>query len=375
MTFVLGIESSCDETAAAVVDAALRVRSNVVASQDDLHSEYGGVVPEIASRAHLERILPVVHKAIGDAGIGLGDITAVAAGVRPGLIGSLLVGASAAKGFAWGRMLPFFAVDHVAAHLFAGLLQTTDAEAGAAPGSASGPASGDDALFPAIGLVVSGGHTSLFRLASATECRLVGRTIDDAVGEAMDKAAVMLGLGHPGGPNLERCAAGGNAQALRFALPSLPSPLDFSLSGLKTKLLYEVRGVPRGRGAQASFERSSADLSDVRRRDLAASFQHAAIAQVIDRLSRAADHEPARALFVGGGVVANQSLRAALGAWSAARGMRLVVPERRFCVDNAAMIAGYAQLRRRQGDAGDDLSTPTEPVSILARGMAPKRVQ
>jgi N6-L-threonylcarbamoyladenine synthase len=223
--------------------------------------------------------------------------------------------------------------------------------------------------------VVSGGHTSLFRLASATECRLVGRTIDDAVGEAMDKAAVMLGLGHPGGPNLERCAAGGNAQALRFALPSLPSPLDFSLSGLKTKLLYEVRGVPRGRGAQASFERSSADLSDERRRDLAASFQHAAIAQVIDRLSRAADHEPARALFVGGGVVANQSLRAALGAWSAARGMRLVVPERRFCVDNAAMIAGYAQLRRRQGDAGDDLSTPTEPVSILARGMAPKRVQ
>jgi N6-L-threonylcarbamoyladenine synthase len=383
VTFVLGIESSCDETAAAVVDAALRVRSNVVASQDDLHSEYGGVVPEIASRAHLERILPVVHKAIGDAGIGLGDITAVAACVRPGLIGSLLVGASAAKGFAWGRMLPFFAVDHVAAHLFAGLLQTTDAEAGAAhrathgpaPGSASGPASGDDALFPAIGLVVSGGHTSLFRLASATECRLVGRTIDDAVGEAMDKAAVMLGLGHPGGPNLERCAAGGNAQALRFALPSLPSPLDFSLSGLKTKLLYEVRGVPRGRGAQASFERSSADLSDERRRDLAASFQHAAIAQVIDRLSRAADHEPARALFVGGGVVANQSLRAALGAWSAARGMRLVVPERRFCVDNAAMIAGYAQLRRRQGDAGDDLSTPTEPVSILARGMAPKRVQ
>jgi N6-L-threonylcarbamoyladenine synthase len=379
VTFVLGIESSCDETAAAVVDAALRVRSNVVASQEDLHAEYGGVVPEIASRAHLERILPVVHKAIGDAGIGLGDITAVAAGVRPGLIGSLLVGASAAKGFAWGRMLPFFAVDHVAAHLFAGLLQTTDAEAGAAHGTAhglaSGPASGDDALFPAIGLVVSGGHTSLFRLASATECMLVGRTIDDAVGEAMDKAAVMLGLGHPGGPNLERCAAGGNAQALRFALPNLASPLDFSLSGLKTKLLYEVRGVPRGRGAQASFERSSSDLSDERRRDLAASFQHAAIAQVIDRLSRAADREPARALFVGGGVVANQSLRAALGTWTASRGMSLVVPERRFCVDNAAMIAGYAQLRRRQGDAGDDLATPTEPVSILARGMAPKRVQ
>jgi N6-L-threonylcarbamoyladenine synthase len=370
VTFVLGIESSCDETAAAVVDASLRVRSNVVASQDDLHAEYGGVVPEIASRAHIERILPVIQKAIGDAGVGLGDIVAVAAGVRPGLIGSLLVGTSAAKGFAWGRMLPFYAVDHVAAHLFAGLLRPEE------PSETEGDASDvRRVLFPALGLVVSGGHTSLFRIASPTECALVGRTIDDAVGEALDKAAVMLGLGHPGGPNLERCALGGNAQALRFPLPNLPRPLDFSLSGLKTKLLYEVRGVPRGRGAQASFARSSADLSDDRRRDLAASFQYAAIAQVIDRLSRAADVEPARSLFVGGGVVANQSLRAALESWSTGRGMRLIVPERRFCVDNAAMIAGYAQLRRAQGDVGDDLSVPTEPVSTLARGLPPKRVQ
>jgi N6-L-threonylcarbamoyladenine synthase len=366
MTCILGIESSCDETAAAVVDAQLRVRSNIVASQEDLHAEYGGVVPEIASRAHLERILPVIHKAIAEAGVGLGDIVAVAVGVRPGLIGSLLVGTSAAKGFAWGRMLPFYGVDHVAAHLFAGLLRT-DADVT--------PPAEDDTLFPGIGLVVSGGHTSLFRLDSPMQCTLIGRTIDDAVGEALDKAAVMLGLGHPGGPNLERCAEGGDARCLRFALPNLPHPLDFSLSGLKTKLLYEVRGVPRGRGAGATFERTSADLSDERRRDLAASFQHAAIAQVVDRLTRAADAEPARTLFVGGGVVANRALREALAGWAGSRGMHLVLPERRFCVDNAAMIAGFAQLRRSRGDAGDDLAIAAEPVSFLARGRAPKRVQ
>jgi len=363
MDLILGIESSCDETAAAVVDASLRVRSNVVASQHELHLEYGGVVPEIASRAHLERILPVVHKALAEAGVGIGELAAVAAGIRPGLIGSLLVGSSAAKGLAFGAMLPFYAVDHVAAHLFAGLL--CEGEDGASP----------RCDFPALGLVVSGGHTSLFRLEGPTDCVLIGRTIDDAVGEAFDKAAVMLGLPHPGGPNLERCARGGDPSALRFALPQLPSALDFSLSGLKTKLLYEVRGVPKGRGAGATFARTSAELSEERRRDLAASFQSAAIAQVIDRLSRAADGFAPRAVFVGGGVVANAALREALSAWSAGRGIALIVPPQRYCVDNAAMIAGFAQLRLARGDRGDPLSVPTEPVSLLARGSAPKRVQ
>ena len=366
MKCILGIESSCDETAAAVVDASLRVRSSVVASQYDLHAEYGGVVPEIASRAHLERVLPVIRKALDGAGVGIGDIAAVAAGVRPGLIGSLLVGASAAKAIAFGGMLPFYAVDHVAAHLFAGLLRGRD----------DGPAADAPQVgYPALGLVVSGGHTSLFRVASPVECALVGRTIDDAVGEAMDKAAVMLGLPHPGGPNLERCAIGGDPTALRFSNPQLPNPLDFSLSGLKTKLLYEVRGVPQGRGASATFARSSADLDDARRRDLAASFQHAAIAQVMDRVARAAEQFAPRTLFVGGGVVANEALRAALRAWCDAEGVRLVVPERGYCVDNAAMIAGFAQLRMALGEKGDALSVPTEPVSLLARGVAPKRVQ
>ena len=363
MTLILGIESSCDETAAAVVDGSLRVRSNVVASQHELHLEYGGVVPEIASRAHLERILPVVHKALAEAGVGIGQLTAVSAGVRPGLIGSLLVGVSAAKAIAFGAMLPFYGIDHVAAHLFAGLLRDDEA------------APAHDCEFPAIGLVVSGGHTSLFRLDGATACALIGRTIDDAVGEAFDKAAVMLGLPHPGGPNLERCARGGDPSALRFTLPQLPSALDFSLSGLKTKLLYEVRGVPKGRGPGATFARTEGELPEGRRRDLAASFQAAAIAQVIDRLSRAADAIAPRSVLVGGGVVANTALREALAAWSAARGVALVVPPPRYCGDNAAMIAGFAQLRAAQGERGDALSVPTEPVSLLARGAAPKRVQ
>lgn len=356
MGCILGIESSCDETAAAVVDESLRVRASVVASQHELHREYGGVVPEIASRAHLERIVPVVERALAEAGVTLGEIDAVAAGVRPGLIGSLLVGASAAKGLAWARGVPFYAVDHVAAHLFAGQLQRADADAVLEPG------------FPALGIVVSGGHTSLFLVASAVECALVGRTIDDAVGEALDKAAAMLGLPHPGGPNLERLAESGDARALAFPKPQLANPLDFSLSGMKTKLLYEIRGVPRGRGASSVFTRSIEEVSPERRADLAASFQHAAIAQVIDRLARAAEVHSPRSLLVGGGVVANRVLRRELAAFAMERGISLVVPEPRHCADNAAMIAGHAQLRRRLGDAGDDLSQPAEAVSRLARG-------
>jgi N6-L-threonylcarbamoyladenine synthase len=365
MGLILAIESSCDETAAAVVDETLCVRANVVASQHDLHQEYGGVVPEIASRAHLERIVPAIERALAESGACISEISAIATGIRPGLIGSLLVGTSAAKGLAWARGLPFHAIDHVAAHLFAGLLRD----------GPDTPERALDALFPALGLVVSGGHTSLFAIEGPSECRLAGRTIDDAVGEALDKAAAMLGLAHPGGPNLERLAEAGDARALRFALPQLNNPLDFSLSGLKTKLLYEVRGVPQGRGASSVFLRTSADLAPARRADLAARFPRAAIAQVIDRLGRAADIHRPRALFVGGGVVANRTLRRELLACATERSLELVVPEPRYCADNAAMIAGYAQLRRRSGDRGDDLATPAEAVSLFARGATPKRVQ
>ena len=228
MSCILGLETSCDETAAAVVDADLRVRSNVVASQHELHAEYGGVVPEIASRAHLERILPVVRTALREAGLEVGDVGAIAVGIRPGLIGSLLVGASMAKALAWALGRPLHAVDHVAAHLYAGLLRpASDAPGPDAPGSEP------TTITPprrALGLVVSGGHTSLFRLEGARGAVLLGRTIDDAIGEAFDKAANMLGLPHPGGPNLERASEGGDANALRFGLPRLGNPLDFSFS-------------------------------------------------------------------------------------------------------------------------------------------------
>ena len=364
MECLLGIETSCDETAAAVVDSAGCVRSNIVASQYDLHARYGGVVPEIASRAHLERMLPVMHSALEQAGIGIEQVAAIAVGIRPGLIGSLLVGTSAAKALAFSRGIPFYAVDHVAAHLFAGLLRERDATAEV-----------EHDCFPALGLVVSGGHTSLFRVMSPIACELIGRTIDDAVGEAFDKAAVMLGLPHPGGPNLERCATTGNARALEFSKPQLPNPLDFSLSGLKTKMLYAVRGVPQGRGGQTVFARTSADLTSERRADLAASFQRGAIAQVLDRLSRAAEMHASRTLFVGGGVVSNQALRRELQAWSLERGVTLIAPQPRFCVDNAAMIALHAVLRRSLGDAGDDLSIAAQPVSLLARGASAKRIQ
>lgn len=363
MGCILAIESSCDETAAAVVGADRRVLASVVASQHDLHAEYGGVVPEIASRAHLERILPVVAKALSGAGISISEVDAVAAGVRPGLIGSLLVGASAAKGLAWSLGRPFYGVDHVVAHLFAGLLRT----------DGSSDDQGDRAVFPALGLVVSGGHTSLFSVDGPTELSLLGRTIDDAVGEALDKAATMLGLPHPGGPNLERLAIGGNPDALRFALPRLPGALDFSLSGVKTKLLYEIRGVPQGRGAASAFPRSLDDVPADRRRDLAASVQRAVIDQVIDRVGRAAESRRPRALLVGGGVVANRALRAALAGWCDEHGVRLVLPRGEHCVDNAAMIALHAQLRRDAGDPGDDLSEPVEAVSTLARGSASRR--
>lgn len=375
MTCILGIETSCDETAAAVVDGDLVVRSSVVASQYELHAEYGGVVPEIASRAHLERILPVVRTALAESGVALSEIDAVAVGIRPGLIGSLLVGASTAKALAWSLGKPFHAVDHVAAHLSAGLLRARDSSDEAAACEKRGALR--QALRQALGLVVSGGHTSLFRLEGAGGATLLGRTIDDAIGEAFDKAANMLGLPHPGGPNLERAAEGGDPSRLRTTLPRLGNPLDFSFSGLKTKLLYEIRGVPQGRGAQATFARGVGDLEAGRRADLAASFQRAAIAQVIDRLDAAADRESPRALFAGGGVVANRTLRTELAAWSARRGIALVVPEPCYCGDNAAMIAGHAALLRAEspgGAAGDDLSVPAEPVSMLARGALPKRV-
>jgi len=348
---VLGIESSCDETAAAVVEDATNVRSNVVASQHELHEEFGGVVPEIASRAHERRVLPVIRRAVEDAGVSLGDVDAIAVGHRPGLIGSLLVGLAAAKALAWGLGKPLVGVDHVHAHLHAASLG-----AGAAP------------AFPALGLVVSGGHTSLYRMTSALELERLGATIDDAVGEAFDKAAAMLGLGHPGGPAIDALASepGADDRAFEFPVSRLgKGSLDFSFSGLKTAVLYEVRGKPQPRqipGKPALRVEPAPAMTGERRRDIAASFQRAAVKAVTVKLERALEQRgPFASLVVGGGVSANTRLRAALGAFAAAHGLSLHVPAMEHCVDNAAMIAGLGGVLLGSGrrDGLDLAAVPT----------------
>ena len=351
---ILGLESSCDETAAAVVVGGRDVRSNVIATQDDLHAAYAGVVPEIASRAHLERLLPVVEQSLEESGTRLGELDAIAVGHRPGLIGSLLVGVSAAKALAWSLGVPVIGVDHVHAHLYGGLL-----------------AEGDDAPptpeMPALGLVVSGGHTNLYRVTDPLGIELLGRTIDDAIGEAFDKAATILDLGYPGGPRIDAIAAGGNDRAYDLPIARLDrDSLDFSFSGLKTALLYAVRGRPAA--GQRAVARGPLNLDERQKADFAASFQRSAVAAVMLKLERCRERHPdARSLLVGGGVCANRRLRAELAEWCASKALDLRIPPPRLCLDNAAMIAGLAAWRLRAGDV-DDLS-----LAAAARSAPPAR--
>ena len=333
---VLGIESSCDETAAAVV-GGLRVLGARVATQHELHEEYGGVVPEIASRAHLERMLPVVRAALAEAKVGLEDLDAVAVGHRPGLIGALLVGTSAAKALALGLDVPFLGVDHVHAHLVSGLLT-----------SASSPPtspSGSEASLPAIGLVLSGGHTSLYRIERLTRPVLLGRTIDDAIGEAFDKVASLLGLGHPGGPEVERLAVEGDPEAFDFPIANLGRHrMDFSYSGLKTSVRYRIHGIP-GR---------ESEHRPVNPADVAASFQAAAIDAVRRNLRKAiVAHPDAVSLLVGGGVIANRAVRDMLEAEAAEAGLSLHLPSPAWSQDNGAMIAALGGLRLSEGESDD----------------------
>lgn len=338
MTLILGLETSCDETAAAVVRDGCEVLSSVVASQHALHERYRGVVPEIASRAHLEKLSPVVGQALEEAGVKLSDVHAIAVGNRPGLIGSLLVGVSAAQALAWAASKPLIGIDHVQAHLHAAALYRAD----------DPPTAVASLPFPALGLVVSGGHTSLYEMRSPTELRLLGRTIDDAVGEAYDKAAVIVGAGYPGGPRLDRLAQRGDARAYELPRSLLDKQsLDFSFSGLKTALLYTVRGQPQGRGRAAQFERSADDLTEAQRADLAASFQAAAIDSLIIKVERAIEQlaeegRRPRSLIVGGGVSANSLLRKRAAEVAEKHELQLGLPAMEFCVDNAAMIAGLA---------------------------------
>jgi N6-L-threonylcarbamoyladenine synthase len=332
---VLGIETSCDETAAAVVRGGREVLSNIVASQHTLHAEYQGVVPEIASRAHAERVLPVVREAIKAAGITLEQINAVAVGHRPGLIGSLLVGVSAAKALAWSLDVPLAGVDHIHAHMYAGLL--TDG------GHAGEPTPGFEHLFPALGLVISGGHTSIYRLESPTHLTRLGGTIDDAVGEAYDKVGALLGLPFPGGPAVDARAQQGNDRAFNFPISRLGrGSLDFSFSGLKTAVRYAVQGVP---GA----ETPPPPRTDQLVRDICASFQRAAVGALLMKLDDAISGSPDgftgyRAILAGGGVTANSRLRTELHEFAKKSNLELRIPAVSFCIDNAAMLAGLGQV-------------------------------
>ncbi len=355
---ILGIESSCDETAAAVVDDGRVVRSNIIASQHDLHAEYAGVVPEIASRAHVERIGIVIDRALREADTRMSEVDAVAVGHRPGLIGALLVGVAAAKALAWSLGRPLVGIDHVVAHLYAGLLD--DAEWT------------DAGVFPAVGLVVSGGHTAMYELEGPLAIRRVGSTIDDALGEAYDKAATILGLPHPGGPRLDALARGGDERAHDFPISRLsPDSLDFSYSGLKTAVLYTVRGNPGKQvgGAPGAFDRDHTALSEKETADIAASFQRAGVAAIILKLERLLDRPgpTPRTLLVGGGVSANSRLRAELVELGRRRGLAVRLPRMAYCLDNAAMIAGLAFHRVSAGDA-DDLSLRASPSSAAGVG-------
>jgi N6-L-threonylcarbamoyladenine synthase len=371
---ILAIESTCDETGAAIVESGTRVLSNIVASQVDLHARYRGVVPEIASRAHIENILPVISEATQTAGIDLTEIDAIAVAHRPGLIGSLLIGVTAAKTLAWFLNKPLIGVDHVHAHLYSVCLGdpqcfsrvARDARPPLSPspctqGEGRGEGSSHPNVrpqnipMPSIGLVCSGGHTALYHLQNFLDVKLIGSAIDDAVGEAYDKVAGILGLGYPGGPILDSLAAHGNPKAINFPRSRLSRhSLDFSFSGLKTSVLYHVRGF-QGR------ERDATKLSESELRDIAASFQAACVDILVEKIHRAADQTGAKSVIIGGGVSANRGLREALSNFP----IPVFFPPMRYCTDNAAMTAGLAHVLLEAGKT-NELDLDAIPFSQLS---------
>ena len=316
---ILGIETSCDETAAAVVTDSKIIKSSIVASQVALHEKYGGVVPEIASRAHIEKIYPVISEAIEQAGLHKTDIDAVAVANQPGLVIALIVGVTAAKTLALVWNKPLIAVNHVHAHLVSAILQENYLPT------------------PAVALVVSGGHTNLYDCRSPLELKRLGSTIDDAAGEAFDKVAVLLGLGFPGGPAIESCAEKGNPKAIDFPRSMLaPDSLDFSFSGIKTAVLYHCHGQDM-RGKNKVGAMSQQEIADI-----AASFQTAVIDVLVKKTKRAADRINAKTVLLGGGVAANTLLRSRLREMCDATDRKLLVAPKKYCTDNAVMVASLA---------------------------------
>jgi N6-L-threonylcarbamoyladenine synthase len=323
---ILGIETSCDETAAAVVVEGTKLASSVVSSQVDLHARFGGVVPEIASRAHVDLLNPVVAEALVEAACSGPDVTAVAATVGPGLIGALLVGVSAAKAFALAWGVPFVGVNHLEAHLYAAFLEEPDLSP------------------PLVLLLVSGGHTLLVAMDDHLRYRLLGATIDDAAGEAFDKVARLLGLGYPGGPAIDRLAMEGDRDAVAFPRAMLDEGYDFSFSGLKTSVMTYLRKHPEAPQA-----------------DVAASFQEAVVDVLVTKARRAAKDVGATGIVLAGGVAANSSLRERVLDVCIEDGFRPFVPSRTMCTDNAAMVAATAWFRLRQ-DGPTPLTAGADPA-------------
>ncbi len=324
---ILGIETSCDETAAAVVRDGEEILSSIVSSQVEVHREYGGVVPELASRQHIQNICPVVEAALGEAGVTLPQIDAFSATYGPGLIGSLLVGLSYAKALAYALERPMVAINHVEAHIHAVFLENRDIE------------------FPALALVVSGGHTSLFYLPAQLSYQLLGSTRDDAAGEAYDKVAKLLKLGYPGGPVIDRLSPRGNPKAVVLPVAKISDgSLDFSFSGLKTAVL---RWVERSN----LLEEEDSETKQQQIYDLIASFQRTLIKSLMGKITKALRLHPAKSLLVGGGVACNQALRKEFHSRCQKMGLKVYFPSLELSTDNAAMVASLAYYKLNQGEA------------------------
>lgn len=322
--YILGIESSCDDTSAAIVTEGGLMLSNVIASQS-VHEEYGGVVPELASRAHQQNIVPVVDAAIRRAGIKKSDLSAIAFTRGPGLLGSLLVGTSFAKGLSLGLRIPIIDVNHLHGHVLSHFVKASPEQ--------------EVPQFPYLCLLISGGNSQLIMVKSPYDMEIIGRTIDDAAGEAFDKCAKTMGLPYPGGPHIDRLAAQGNPKRFKFSKPHIPG-LDYSFSGLKTSFLYTLRDALKEN--PAFIEENKADL--------AASLQATIIEILLDKLRKAVDLTGVTTVAIGGGVSANSGVRQAVADFCQNRGIKAFIPERAFTTDNAAMVAVAGYFKFLNGD-------------------------
>lgn len=351
MMLILGIETSCDETAAAVLEDGCRIRSNVIASQVAIHAPYGGIVPELASRRQVEAICPVVQEALAQAGVGFQDLSAIAVTAGPGLVGSLLVGVSLAKALAYALQLPLVAVNHLEGHIHAVFLEHPELEP------------------PFVALVASGGHTHLYAVEDFLRYRLLGRTRDDAAGEAFDKVAKLLGLGYPGGPTIEKVAQGGDPKAVHFPRAFLgDSSFDFSFSGLKTAVLHYVR--KQGKSGKLDVGSQGSDpqtqpFTPQFLADICASFQQAIVEMLVKTTVRAAVRIGAIRIVLAGGVACNQALRRSIEEQAQEEGIEVFFPSPFLCTDNAAMIAAAGWRRILSGErASLDLNASADlPLS------------